>query len=123
MDGNPLEIDQLPHAYFSEFPFFFVQNELLEALAKEIFKQQFIWESVQKKELKECNKIEREIKKLPHSTRCPDVLKRLHNCFEIRDERSPKHSITYNSCLAKLERMVKELWEEWEDNGADSSIW
>lgn len=51
--GNPLTADDISQCHLSGFPILFTQNELLEALAKEIFKQQFIWKSVQEKDIKE----------------------------------------------------------------------
>ena len=111
--GNPLTADDISQCHLSGFPILFTQNELLEALAKEIFKQQFIWKSVQEKDIKECNKEERIIKQIPLMPRCPDLLKRLFHCIEIRDERSPKHAIAYKSCLGKLEEMVKDQWDDW----------
>ena len=76
----------------------------------------FLWKSVQDKDIKECNKEERIIKQIPLMPRCPDVLKGLFHCIEIRDERSPKHAIAYKSCLGKLEEMVKDQWDDWNRN-------
>ena len=110
--GNPLTVDDISQCHLPGFPILFTQNELLEILAKEIFKQQFLWKSVQDKDIKECNKEERIIKQIPLMPRCPDVLKGLFHCIEIRDERSPKHAIAYKSCLGKLEEMVKDRLEQ-----------
>lgn len=85
--GNPLTVDDISQCHLPGFPILFTQNELLEILAKEIFKQQFLWKSVQDKDVKECNKEERIIKQIPLMPRCPDVLKGLFHCIEIRDER------------------------------------
>lgn len=114
--GNPLTVDDISQCHLPGFPILFTQNELLEILAKEIFKQQFLWKSVQDKDIKECNKEERIIKQIPLMPRCPDVLKGLFHCIEIRDERSPKHAIAYKSCLGKLEEMVKDQWDDWNRN-------
>lgn len=114
--GNPLTADDISQCHLPGFPILFTQNELLEILAKEIFKQQFLWKSVQDKDIKECNKEERIIKQIPLMPRCPDVLKGLFHCIEIRDERSPKHAIAYKSCLGKLEEMVKDQWDDWNKN-------
>ena len=73
--GNPLTVDDISQCHLPGFPILFTQNELLEILAKEIFKQQFLWKSVQDKDIKECNKEERIIKQIPLMPRCPDVLK------------------------------------------------
>ena len=63
--GNPLTVDDISQCHLPGFPILFTQNELLEILAKEIFKQQFLWKSVQDKDIKECNKEERIIKQIP----------------------------------------------------------
>ena len=68
---------------------------------------------LQEKDIKEGNKEERIIKQIPLMPRCPDLLKRLFHCIEIRDERSPRHAIAYKSCLGKLEEMVKDQWDDW----------
>ena len=114
--GNPLTVDDISQCHLPGFLILFTQNELLEILAKEIFKQQFLWKSVQDKDIKECNKEERIIKQIPLMPRCPDVLKGLFHCIETRDERSPKHAIAYKSCLGKLEEMVKDQWDDWNRN-------
>ncbi|MFT0451372.1 hypothetical protein [Bacteroides thetaiotaomicron] len=44
--GNPLTVDDISQCHLPGFPILFTQNELLEILAKEIFKQQFLWKSV-----------------------------------------------------------------------------
>ena len=41
--GNPLTVDDISQCHLPGFPILFTQNELLEILAKEIFKQQFLW--------------------------------------------------------------------------------
>ena len=107
--GNPLTVDDISQCHLPGFPILFTQNELLEILAKEIFKQQFLWKSV-------CIDDFFIIGQIPLMPRCPDVLKGLFHCIEIRDERSPKHAIAYKSCLGKLEEMVKDQWDDWNRN-------
>ena len=54
--GNPLTVDDISQCHLPGFPILFTQNELLEILAKEIFKQQFLWKSVQDKTSKSATK-------------------------------------------------------------------
>lgn len=122
LTGNQISIEDLIHLRLPEFPVLFMQEELLEIFSKEIFTQQLVWKTVQEKELKECDKIEKEIKKMPRMPRCSDVLKRLWIGFGIRDLRSSKHTISYDTCLRKLEEIVKSKWDEWEEKQAKTSI-
>lgn len=84
--------------------------------------QQLTWRIVQEKGWEECDKRETEIKKMSRQPLCSDVLKRLEIGFGIRDLRSPKRTIGYNTCLGKLEEMVKSKWDEWEEEQAKMSI-
>lgn len=101
---------------YPDSPSYLLKMNYLKSLQKRFSKQQFLWKSVQDKDIKECNKEERIIKQIPLMPRCPDVLKGLFHCIEIRDERSPKHAIAYKSCLGKLEEMVKDQWDDWNRN-------
>lgn len=105
-----------------EFPMFFTHDEIFKVLATEIFMQQLTWRIVQEKGWEECDKRETEIKKMPRQPHCSDVLKRLGVGFGIRDLRSPKHTISYDTCLNKLEELVKCQWNEWEEKQAKMSI-
>lgn len=105
-----------------EFPMFFTHYEILEVLATEIFMQQLTWQIVQEKGWEECDKRETEIKQMSRQPLCSDVLKRLGVGFGIRDLRSPKRTISYDTRLNKLEEMVKSKWDEWEEKQAKMSI-
>lgn len=112
-NGKTLTEEDLQRIITPQIPVYFFQNELFTTLSKEIFEQQRIWKDVQIKKPDECSKKEIEIKRQKHHLRCSDVLKPLLNLFQIRDQRSPKHSTSYDTCLGKLESMVKEQWDEW----------
>lgn len=122
LNDNQLNINDIIDLNHTKFPFIFTQNELLEVCAKELFRQQLAWKTVQEKECDECDKIEREIKRMPRQPHCSDVMKRLEVGFGVRDLRSPKHTISYNTCLSKLEELVKAQWDEWEEKQAKRSI-
>lgn len=121
-NGDFIDSSILSRIYQPKVPLLFTQNELLEVYAKEIFKQQLLWEQVQEKRLKDCNKMERIFKQMPHAPSCSDMAKRLLDNFEIRSERSPGHSIAYKTCLAKLESMVKAHWDDYREKHPKSSF-
>lgn len=121
-NGNIIHSERTVHISQKKVLLLFAQNELLEAYAKEIFMQQLSWLQVKEKRWEDCKVNERIFKQMPRAPSCSDVVTQLFDSFEMRSQRSPDRSITYKTCLGKLERMVKAQWDEWRLKQSKSSF-